>query len=421
VSLLNNIRNWQTHQKHNSASAQYGGVTVSRTEAKKHSSETNTPHERSVAELANSVEHLIEAALSADYSAVRKTGGDAARALETLGFNDSSKRVRAYLRRKGVPLRASGHAESLPVDGRSRLPLVEEIQWPETPLFIDGEAASAFQKFIADVSNADLLSKQGLSSSLCLLLCGPPGTGKSLLAGHLAARLNKPFFVARLDAVISSLLGDTAKNIRGIFDFLPSRDAVLLLDEIDAVAKMRDDKHELGELKRVVNTLIQGLDSLDDRTIVVGATNHPHLLDPAIWRRFPYQINLDFPDIDVRRSMWAYFLFGDSDEQGLAISLAKLSEGLSGADIREIAHASRRGSVLSNTPVDLPSVITAILNLTKDKLSLIGKRQLVSEHRKSLARLLCEDRGISQVDAAKLLAVSRQTIAAYLRGEGDDG
>jgi SpoVK/Ycf46/Vps4 family AAA+-type ATPase len=152
------------------------------------------------------------------------------------------------------------------------------------PLFLGDGATGTFNDFLADVENIDRLSTKGLASPLALMLSGPPGTGKTLLAGHIAARLNRPFFVARLDSVISSLLGDTSKNIRAVFEFVPSRNAVLFLDEMDAIAKLRDDRHELGELKRVVNTVIQGLDTLDAHAVVVGASNHAHLLDPAIWR-----------------------------------------------------------------------------------------------------------------------------------------
>src|SRR5579863_3140015 len=129
-----------------------------------------------------------------------------------------------------------------------------------------------------------------------MLIAGPPGTGKTLLAGHIAAQLNRPLYTVRLDSVISSLLGDTAKNIRSFFDFVPIRGGILFLDEMDAIAKLRDDRQELGELKRVVNTVIQGLDSLDDHAVVIAATNHPQLLDSAIWRRFPYKIELGAPN-----------------------------------------------------------------------------------------------------------------------------
>ena len=238
---------------------------------------------------------LIEAAMSADYTGVRRVGGQIAKRLAEENDLDGAKALQSLLRKRGVPLQASGYAESLPRDAGSRLPLVEEGQWPTTPIMLDGEAGYTISQFMEDAKNIGLLAEKGVSARLGLLLYGPPGTGKTLLAGHIAASLKRPFYIARLDSLISSRLGETSKNIRGIFDFVPAQNAVLFLDEMDAIAKLRDDRHELGELKRVVNTVLQGLDSLTDDVVTIGATNHPHLLDPAIWRRFPYKVNWTFP------------------------------------------------------------------------------------------------------------------------------
>ena len=269
--------------------------------------------------------------------------------------------LRSIVRKRGVPLRSSGYTEALPVDSKSRLPLVEERPWQDTPVFLCAEAYRIFHDFLTDAQHVDELNAKGLASPLCILLSGPPGTGKTLLATHVAAQLSRRFYVVRLDSVISSLLGDTAKNIRSVFDFVPSQNAVLLLDEMDAVAKLRDDRYELGELKRVVNTVIQGLDSLDSHTVVIAATNHPHLLDPAIWRRFPYKIELGNPDAKVRQDLWAHFLFEDQDESNMSELLASFSEGLTGADIETISLTARRHALLDSRPVDLTSVRSCYL------------------------------------------------------------
>ena len=216
---------------------------------------------------------MLEAALAADYTRLRRVGNRIARALAESDDLESARRLRTLLRKREVPLRASGYTEAVPIDGKSRQPLVEEQNWPSDPIFLDEAAHNTLEAFLTDVRHVNEFSAQGLSSNLCLLLSGPPGTGKSMLASHVAAQLDRPFFVARLDSVISSLLGDTAKNIRNVLDFAPHHDSVLLLDEMDAIAKLRDDKHELGELKRVVNTVIQGLDALEETTVVVAATD----------------------------------------------------------------------------------------------------------------------------------------------------
>ena len=111
---------------------------------------------------------------------------------------------------------------------------------------LNGEPSATISQFVDDAKHIELLSEKGVSARLGLLLYGPPGTGKSLLAGHVAASLGKPFYIARLDSLISSRLGETAKNIRGVFEYVHAKKAVLFLDEMDAIAKVRDDRHELG-------------------------------------------------------------------------------------------------------------------------------------------------------------------------------
>lgn len=364
---------------------------------------------------------LIEAAMSADYTGVRRIGGQIAKSLAEQGDLEGAKALQSLLRKRGVPLQASGYAEALPRDAGSRLPLIEEGQWPTTPIMLGGEAGQTISQFIEDAQHISLLAEKGVSARLGLLLYGPPGTGKTLLAGHIAASLQRPLYVARLDSLISSRLGETAKNIRGIFDFVPARNAVLFLDEMDAIAKLRDDRNELGELKRVVNTVLQGLDSLTDDVVTVGATNHPHLLDPAIWRRFPYKVKLDLPDEDVRASMWEHFLFqGGALHKDNARLLARVSEGLNGADIENIALASRRRAILSDREVDLARILLAVSGSKTGSPRLLDSRDLETADKKVLTRLLHEKGGIGQAEIGKIVGVSRQMVHRYLK-EAIDG
>ncbi|MCP1618694.1 SpoVK/Ycf46/Vps4 family AAA+-type ATPase [Pseudomonas otitidis] len=357
---------------------------------------------------------LIEASLEANYSDVRSVSNRIAKTVSQQDV-EAAKQIKSILRRKGVPLRSSGYMESLPVDPKSRMPLLEEHQWPVSPLFLNQEAKEIFETYITDVVNLDRLLRNGLGGRMNMLLSGPPGTGKTLIAGHLAAQLNRPLYVVRLDSVISSLLGDTAKNLRQIFEFVPAKNGVLFLDEVDAVAKLRDDKHEIGELKRVVNTLIQGLDSLDDHTIVIAATNHSGLLDPAIWRRFPYKIRFELPDTSIRKNLWDHFLFQDKGEEEVTTLLAKLSEGLTGADIESISIAARRKSVLSESPINLGSVIKAVTSSTSGNTSMPTNSEIGSSDKKEIAHLLHNKHSVSKVEISKLLNISRQTIASYLK------
>ena len=359
--------------------------------------------------------------MTADYTAVRRLGGRIAKRMAEQDDLEGAKALQNLLRKRGVPLQASGHAEALPRDAGSRLPLIEEGQWPTTPIMLGGEAGQIISQFIEDAQHIGLLAEKGISARLGLLLCGPPGTGKTLLAGHIAASLRRPLYVARLDSLISSRLGETAKNLRGIFEFIPARNAILVLDEMDAIAKLRDDRQELGELKRVVNTVLQGLDSLTDDVVTVAATNHPHLLDPAIWRRFPYKVELNSPDEDVRVSMWKHFLFQENEAHNdEARLLARVSEGLNGADIENIALAARRRAVLSNRDSNLGQILLAVGASRSGSPRLLDKRELDTADKKTLTRLLHDKGSISQAEIGKIVGVSRQMVHRYLK-EGFDG
>lgn len=354
--------------------------------------------------------------MSADYSRLRRLGRQLALGLAEAKDLEGARAVQAVLRRKGVPLQTSGYAEALPRDAGSRLPLIEEGEWPTTPVMIGDDAGRTVTRFLKDAQNIELLTSKGVAARLGLLLYGAPGTGKSLLAGHIAAQLRRPFYIVRLDSLISSRLGETAKNVRGVFEFIPAREAVLFLDEMDAIAKVRDDRHELGELKRVVNTVIQGLDSLSDDIVVIGATNHPHLLDSAIWRRFPYKAELKVPDKDVRMSMWRHFLFKDSPEHEQDVTLlAQISQDLCGADIENVSLAVRRSSILDGAAPSLAQILAAVLASRAGSPNLLEHGELSQTDRRALAIELHSKVDLKIADIARIVGVSRQMVHRYLK------
>jgi len=360
---------------------------------------------------------LLDAALASDQPRCRQLGIEISAQVEAGGDKALGKALRQQIRKKGAVLQASRQAPPrLPVDNNTRKALVEQIPAPDTPVFLNDDASSVINGFVEDAENADLLKAQGLAPRLFLMLHGAPGTGKSLLAGHVASMIGRPLIVARLDSLISSKLGETAKNIREIFDYAAGQGSALFLDEMDAVAKLRDDRQELGELKRVVNTVLQGLDALPEDAVVISATNHPQLLDTAVWRRFSYSIEIALPELDTRRMMWQYFLLED-EEPDTPVTLdvlARLSEGLSGSDIEALAHASRRHSILDKKPVDLAALAQAIDQSKHGKPNLPARSPLGTEQKSALAKRLVHDMGVSKVNAATLLDVSRQMIYRYL-------
>ena len=361
---------------------------------------------------------MADSALSADYTTLRRTISELSQACLEQGADTTANQLNSLARRRGVPLQTSGTQEMLPVDGGSRLPLVDEEPWPTKPVILNDSVRGTVARFLTDVRNAKVLLEKGLLTRFGLMLSGPPGTGKTLLAGHIAAQLQRPFFVARLDSLISSRLGETAKNIRQIFDFVPARGAVLFLDELDAVAKMRDDRQELGELKRVVNTVIQGLDSLDDQAVVIAATNHPQLLDSAIWRRFPYQAEIGLPNLPAREALWLHFLYeGNGSFIKRASLLGAVSEGFTGADIENLALATRRLAVLENVELPEAQLLSAIATSRLPTIDFPKVRALSSEDKQFALKQLAPREGVVRTELFRAIGVPRQTGYRYLKDD----
>ena len=175
-----------------------------------------------------------------------------------------------------------------PLDLDSRLQIVEVIPPAESvnKIILNSLTQSQIEEFVNIVRNSSKLEVQGLDIPKTLILYGQPGCGKTSIAHYISNQTGLPLILARLDSLVSSLLGSTAKNIRKIFDYAGEFPSILFLDEFDAIAKARDDQKEIGELKRVINSLLQNMDAMPKHCVLIAATNHPELLDRAVWRRF---------------------------------------------------------------------------------------------------------------------------------------
>lgn len=243
------------------------------------------------------VVRIIEGGLSGDKSKVFNYARTLADNLEAEGEKRFAKRVRTAISGKSPEVAVLDGMALKPVDQESRMDVVdvEYVQPGDVDLILSPYLETETKNFISLHANRAILEKQGVEAGSSLLLYGPPGCGKTSIARLVAAETGLPLVTARLDGLVSSLLGSTAKNIRKVFDFASRQECVLFLDEFDVVAKRRDDENELGELKRVVNSLIQNIDGFPNESILIAATNHQDLLDPAIWRRFGRVVEVPKP------------------------------------------------------------------------------------------------------------------------------
>jgi hypothetical protein len=311
---------------------------------------------------------IVNGALRLDIDKVRNYTAFLADKLEKAGDVSSAGRLRKMLEESDHQLRPAGaaFAKALPVDEDSRFPLIEQVNLKtvsEPPVILSQDQWDTVNEFLSIAKSYAQADVDGFTASLSLLMYGPPGTGKSRLARYIAKELGLELYIARLDGLISSFLGSTSKNIRALFDFAAKTPYVLFLDEFDAIAKLRGDSQELGELKRVVNSFIQNLDTLGSHSIVIAATNHQELLDSAVWRRFSYRLALDFPTADLREKMWTTLSTGiDFAEREIAL-LVDLSEGFSGSDIREVYVRLRRRQVAKHEHPGLKDAFQVLQNM----------------------------------------------------------
>lgn len=304
-----------------------------------------------------------------------------------------------------TPLRGSPSRRveptGLPVDSDSRLPLLRMAEAPvlDTEPVYDDATWTQLRQIVAEQKGLERLSAAGIDPTRTVLFTGPPGVGKTFAAKWIARELGRPLATLDLSAVMSSFLGRTGNNVRFVLDYAKEHDCVLLLDELDAVAKRRDDATEIGELKRLVTVLLQEIDEWPASGLLLAATNHPDLLDPAVWRRFEMIVNFPLPDCDHLAQVCRDMLDMDSDAiwpKVLGITL----KGSSFSDATQMLKRSLRLAALSGQGFD--HALTQIVHDTSTCLSRSDKQEL--------ALLLMRDAGLSQRQVSDLTGVSRDTI-----------
>ena len=305
-----------------------------------------------------------------------------------------------------------------PVDKETAVPLAE-VLWPEDlpaePPVLPPELERAIANLVSEWHHAEALAQVAVTPTRSALLFGLPGTGKTHLAQWLARQLGLPIVVARLDGLISSFLGTTSRNIGHLFAFAARYQCVLLLDEFDAVAKLRDDPHELGEIKRVVNTILQHLDERRSIGFTIGITNHEKLLDPAVWRRFEVQLHLPPPSIDGRLAILRTYLRPMELSPARERFLAWLCEGMSGSEIETVMQSYKRLSVLqASTDPTFFDLCRLTVGLHGERVTPL-KRALLNEPLPNLAKALAQDPEIASdlATLADLFGKSKSTVARW--------
>jgi SpoVK/Ycf46/Vps4 family AAA+-type ATPase len=360
------------------------------------------------------VQSIIKAALSGDDAAVRKQVGRLGARLRKVGAEKDVATLERLLNA------ASEVKEIAPSQVEvSRALITGERLTPEVHAPIDREtgaqlclidfpreamprpvygkvAQDTIEGLLAEWRNGAALQAMGVEPTRSLLIYGPPGTGKTLTAHFIADRLGLPLITARIDGLISSFLGTTARNIANLFDFANRYACVLLLDEFDALAKLRDDPHEVGEIKRVVNTLLQNLDRRREIGVTIAITNHDALLDPAVWRRFETQLFIGEPERTAREALIARFLKPIEADPAIVRIFSYCLPGRSGGDLERICRSVKRVVAMEGTAPDAPALFHALASVLARMPSLDhGPARILAEDRSAFVSLIANDADIA--------------------------
>ena len=299
------------------------------------------------------------------------------KALEALIAEERAKQHHILADRLAAHLQISG-TNALPPQGPSkRNGLNADLFYEISPerrlgdLLLPEVVNAATRELIEEHNRADLLRAHNLEPRHRVLLAGPPGNGKTSLAEALAAELMVPLLVVRYESVIASYLGETAVRLSRLFEQVRTRHCVLFFDEFDVVGKERGDIHETGEIKRVVSSLLLQIDDLPSHVVVVTATNHPELLDRAVWRRFQLRLHLPPPSLALAQE-WLRRLERRMDTKlGYSpVTLTKKLKGLSFSELEQFGLDVYRQYVLRLPDADLRTIISDCLKQWKHRFSL---------------------------------------------------
>lgn len=320
---------------------------------------------------ADLIKDMVAAGVRQDYLSFQRLVEELIREEEAIKHHGVADQLRALLATTAVDpaLRSSSAAiaRTIPTDVHGNIPLIRlaKPRHYREDLILPERTAAQFDQLLQEWRGRTALARFGLEPKKKVLLYGPPGTGKTLTAQVAASVLELPLAHVRFDAVVSSYLGETATNLRRIFDFLRDHPVVAFFDEFDFIGKQRDDPHEHGEIKRVVNNFMAMMDEYSGRGLVIAATNHPHLLDAGLWRRFDETIRYTLPGQSQRTDLFEKYTTTFPNKENVdSDRLGHISDGLSPADIARVCNDAMRIAIVgSGRPLSTPLLETCIADL----------------------------------------------------------
>ncbi len=268
-----------------------------------------------------------------------------------LGHGKLAVELRALVdeAKNGRPPRPLGHVSADRPHGASASLL--ETSYPKARLrqmILSNPLAQQIERVIREQRHAGRIIEQGLVPRSKLLLVGPPGTGKTMTASVLAAELGLALLQVRLDGLITKYMGETAARLRQVFDSTSRMRGVYFFDEFDAIGSQRGLTNDVGEIRRVLNSFLQMIEQERSYSLVIAATNHFEILDPALFRRFDDVLHYDMPDEAQIAELLKTRLARTVVTSVSWSRLAATATGLSHADISRAADEALKDALINS-------------------------------------------------------------------------
>jgi SpoVK/Ycf46/Vps4 family AAA+-type ATPase len=224
-------------------------------------------------------------------------------------------------------------------------------------MILDEATHNRLARIINEQRSFEKIRAHGLSPRRKLLLVGPPGTGKTMTASALAGELGIPLYAVRLDSLITKFMGETASKLRQIFDAIRDTRGIYFFDEFDAIGSQRGLSNDVGEIRRVLNSFLQMIEQDQSNSLIIAATNHPEILDYALFRRFDDVIEYGLPNQEQAKAALKSRLVNYSKSIRSWEKLCKVAEGLSYAELARAADDAIKDAIINDRPqVDIKDV-----------------------------------------------------------------